>query len=346
MAGASEALDAGTSPPRIAAPFLADHANIRAAVEDAIDAGDAASATALALGLRPLWFAGMMRQESQELVDRLLRSFSVAADDEVALLRAVSWVEGFSPVRSEWTRRLAARAAELGDHDALATATSNLFARAINARDRQEMSRIRQTLLTLLTPEASPKSQGWTHYFLALDAYVDGRFDAAYDHAAQSATRAREIGHEYMFATAMTTRLLAESARDRAIAQPALAEVLALVRDVSVQPLAAFALWFVARYAAAVAPDGAAQWLAHAERIVVAIDSELWPESILRDECLAILGIAERGALLDGTPSLDPAAALTQATAWLATRDLTERAARNQLGELTFTGDPACGPSS
>jgi hypothetical protein len=67
-------------------------------------------------------------------------------------------------------------------------------------------------------------------------------------------------------AAAAATRLLAESARDRAIAQPALAEVLELVRDVSVQPLAAFALWFVARYAVAVAPDTAAQWLAHAEK--------------------------------------------------------------------------------
>jgi hypothetical protein len=114
--------------------------------------------------------------------------------------------------------------------------------------------------------------------------------------------------------------------------------VLELVRDISVQPLAAFALWFVARNAAAIAPDTAAQWLAHAERIVVAIDSELWPESILRDECLALLGIAERGALLDGVPLLDHATALAQAGAWLATRDPAERAPRDPVGELTFAG--------
>ena len=199
---------------------------------------------------------------------------------------------------SAWTRRLAARAAELGDQEALATATGNLFGRAINARDRDEMRRLRPMLLAVITPEASAKALGWTHYFLALDAYVDGRFDEACEHAALSAASAAELGHEYMLATAVATRLLAESARDRAIAQAALAEVLELVRHVSVQPLAAFALWFVARYAAAVAPDSAAQWLAHAERIVVAIDSELWPESILRDECLAVLSIAERGTLL------------------------------------------------
>jgi predicted ATPase len=339
VASASEALDAGTSPPKIAAPFLADHANIRAALVDAIEAGDELSATGLALGLRPLWFAGMHRQESQELVDRVLARFSIPAAQEIALLQAVSWVEGFSPVRSEWTRRLAARAAELGDHDALATATANLFARAINARDREEMARIRPTLVGLLTPAASPKSQGWTHYFLALDAYVDGRFDAAYEHAEQSAARAREVGHEYMFATAMATRLLAQSARERAIVQPGLAEVLELVRQVSVQPLAVFALWFVARYAAAVAPETAAQWLVHAERVVTAIDSDMWPECILRDECLAVLSIPEPSALLDGAPSLDHATALAQAEAWLATRDASERASRELIGELTFAGD-------
>ncbi|MFZ0377157.1 MAG: hypothetical protein WAL38_04955, partial [Solirubrobacteraceae bacterium] len=78
-----------------------------------------------------------------------------------------------------------------------------------------------------------------------------------------------------------------------------------MVARTSVQPLTAFALWLVACYAAAVAPDSAAQWLVHAERIVVAVDSELWPESVLRDECLALLGIADRGALLDQAAPLD-----------------------------------------
>ncbi len=336
---ASEALDAGTSPGEAAAPLLADHANVRAALENAIDAGDEESATALALGLRAVWFAGMLRQESQELVGRLLERFPIAAEQEMALLRAVSFVEGFSPVVSEWTRRMAARAAELGDTEALATATGNLFGRAINARDRDEMRRLRPMLQAVLAPEASAKSLGWTHYFLALDAYVDGRFEEAHEHATLSAASATELGHAYMFATATATRLLAESARDGAIPQPALAEVIELVRHVSVQPLAAFALWFVARYAAAVAPDGAAQWLAHAERIMVSIDSELWPESILRDECLAVLSIAERGALLEGVAALDHAAALAEAAAWLATRDPSEHASRDPVGQLTFVGE-------
>ena len=142
-----------------------------------------------------------------------------------------------------------------------------------------------------------------------------------------------------MFAIAAATRLLAECARDRAIPQAALAEVVELVRGVSVQPLAAFVLWFVARYAAAVNPDGAAQWLAHAERIMVSIDSELWPESILRDECLAVLSVAERGALLEGVAALDHATALAEAAAWLATRDPSENAPRVPVGQLTFTAE-------
>jgi hypothetical protein len=337
VAPASRALDAGTSPGATAAGIVEDHANIRAALENAIEAGDQPAATTLALGLRSLWFAGMLRQESQELVDRLLTRFSISPEDEIALLRAVSFVEGFSPSLSAWTRRLVDRAAELGHREALATALGNLFGRAMNARDRDEMRRMRPMLLALLTPDASPESLGWTHYFLAVDAYIDGRFDDACQHAIQSASSAHELGHQYMFAIAVSTRLLAESARDGAIAQAALSEVLGLVRHVSVQPLAVFALWFVARYAAAVAPETAAQWLAHAERIVVAIDSELWPESILRDECLVLLGIAERGALLDAVPPLGHAAALAEAAAWLATRDPAESAARDPVGELTFT---------
>ncbi|MGN6870178.1 MAG: BTAD domain-containing putative transcriptional regulator [Solirubrobacteraceae bacterium] len=335
-ARASKALDAGTSPGESAAPLRADHANVRAALDSALDAGDESSVIALALGLRAVWFAGMLRQEAQELVARTLERFPIPPESEIALLRAVSFVEGFTPGASAWTRRLVARAAERGDHEARATATGNHFGRALNARDHDDMRRLRPMLLAVLTPEASAAALGWTHYFLALDAYVDGRFQAAAEHAAQSVDRATELGHEYMFATAAATRLLAESARDRAIAQPALAEVLELVLDVSVQPLAAFALWFVARYAAAVAPDTAAQWLAHAETIVVTIDSELWPESILRDECLALLSVTERGALLDGVPSLDYATALAQAAAWLATRDPSERAIRDPIGALTF----------
>ena len=58
-------------------------------------------------------------------------------------------------------------------------ATGNLFGQALNARDREEMRRLRPALLALITPEASARVARLDHYFLALDAYVDGRFESA-----------------------------------------------------------------------------------------------------------------------------------------------------------------------
>jgi hypothetical protein len=282
----------------------------------------------LALGLRPLWLAGMLRQESQELANRLLDQFSIPGAKEVALLRAVAFLD-YSPSAKAWHRRLAARAAEIGDQEALAMATGNLFGQALNARDRDEMSRLRPELIALITPETSDRALGWIHYFLALDAYVDGRLESACEHASLSAEKAEAVGHEFMLASAAATRVLAESARDGVIAHAALTEAVELMRRPSVQPLAAFALWLVARYAAGVAPETAGRWLAHAERIIAALDSGLWPESVLRDETAAVLGVTDLTSLLDSTPPLDHAVALAEAAAWLATRDPTETAPRD-----------------
>jgi predicted ATPase/DNA-binding SARP family transcriptional activator len=321
------AFDEGGAPGELAVTLVADHANLREAAEDAIDAGDEEAAVALALGLRPLWLAGMLRQEAQELADRLLDRFEIPGDREVALVRAVAYLD-YSPTAKIWNRRLAAVAARIGDHEALAVATGNLFGQALNARDTQEMRQLRPGLLALLTPEASPRSRGWTNYFLALDAYVDGMLDTACEHATLSVGLSREIGHEVMLASAVGTLLLSQSARDGVITQPALAEAIELMRPPSVQPLAAFALWLVARYAAAVAPETAGRWLAHADRIVSGIDSQLWPERVLREETLVVLGITDLGPLLDATPPLDHVTAHAEAIAWVAGRSTAETAAR------------------
>jgi predicted ATPase len=66
VAAAAEAFEAGSAVGRLSAPLRADHANFRAAFADAVEQGDQGSATALALGLRPLWIAGNLRQESGE----------------------------------------------------------------------------------------------------------------------------------------------------------------------------------------------------------------------------------------------------------------------------------------
>jgi predicted ATPase/DNA-binding SARP family transcriptional activator len=321
------AFDGGEAPGALVEPLLADHTNIREAAEDAIAAGDQESALALALGSRPMWLTGMLRQEAQELAERLLDRFEIPGDREVALVRAVAYLD-YTPTAKTWHRRLASVAARIGDHEALAMATGNLFGQACNAADVDGMRQLRPDLLALLTPEASARARGWTHYFLALGAYVDGMLDAACEHAALSVALAKEIGHEVMLASAVGTLLLSQSARDGMITQPALAETVELMRPPGVQPLAAFALWLVARYAADVAPETAGAWLAHSDRIVAAIDSQLWPERVLRDETLAVLGLTDLGSLLESTPRLDHATAHAEAIAWVVGRSAAETATR------------------
>src|SRR5262249_7495443 len=154
----------------------------------------------------------------------------------------------YTPAAKVFHRRIMEVAAQIGDEDALVTATGNLFGGALNARDADEMQRMRPELVKLIRPDASPKALRWLHYFLARDAYVGARFAEGYEHASVSVEKAAEIGHEFMLGSAAGTRLLAESARDGAIRHAGLSEALPLMSRPSVQPLAAFALWFVARY--------------------------------------------------------------------------------------------------
>ena len=176
---------AGRAAGELSGPLRADHANLRAAFADAVDEGDQESATGVALGLRPLWIAGNLRQESGELAERLLDRFSIPGEQEMALLRIVAALE--HPA-AKWQRRFAERAAELGDQEALGVATTQLFAEAINARDREEMARLRPVLLSLIAPGTSPRVLGWVHYSLCGEAYIDGRFESAYEHAVEASS--------------------------------------------------------------------------------------------------------------------------------------------------------------
>jgi predicted ATPase/DNA-binding SARP family transcriptional activator len=325
----------GGLPTELAAPLLADHANLRAALLDAIDADDRDSALSLALGLRPVWLAGMLRQESQELIEAMLTRLKVPAEQEVALLRVTSFLD-YGPTGRTWGRRLADRAAAIGDIETVASAVCNLFGNALNARDRDEMSRLRPELLTLLTQTKAPRALGWAHYSLALDAYVGSQFGAACDYATLCMGNADELEHDYMRAIAIATRLLAQSARDASIRQPDLARALQVMRPPGHPPLAVFGLWLTARYAAGVEPAAAGRWLTYAERILAALDSELWPESVLRDETLAALGSPDLESLSRACAPLDHASALAEAAAWVGERDPGESAPRDAAGTFTF----------
>lgn len=330
VVSASQAFDAGGAPGEIARALLVDHANLLAAFDDAVAADDETAAVSLALGLRPLWLAGMLRQESQDVVDNLLARYSVSGTDEVALLRAVAFLD-YGPSANTRHRQLVDRAREIGDLEVVATATGNIFGRALNTRDREEMRRLRPELVALITPDTSTRARGWIHYYLALDAYVNGELDSACSHADLSVIAAVEIGHEFMHAGSIGARLLSESARDGRIEHGALTEAVEVMRRPSVQPLSAFALWLLARFAVLSHPDVATQWLVHAERIVTQLDAELWPESELREETMAILGVSDLESLSADIRPRHDSLVLEEAAQWLAERDGQEAVPRVRL---------------
>jgi hypothetical protein len=309
----------------ISAPLRADHANVRAAFADAIEQGDQDSAVALALGLLPLWIAGNLRQESSEFAERLLGRFTIRVPEEMVLLRIVAAVE---PAGGPWQRRFADRAAEVGDRQSLGVATTQLFADAITAGDREEMLRLRPVLLSLIAEDTSPRVLGWVHYSLYGEAYMDGRFQEAYEYACASVEQATEIGHSYMLVCALEARLLARSAVEGRITQPDLAEVFELGRRHGVHSVAVAAVWFVARYAAAVDPECARRWLTLAERISTEFDAGPSLEEVLRAETMEVLGITDLAPLLSSAPHFDPATALDEVAAWVASRSPAEVAPR------------------
>jgi predicted ATPase/DNA-binding SARP family transcriptional activator len=322
---AAAAWDVGST--TVGIPMLPDHANMRAALEDAITAGDQGSAVELALGMRGIWHAGQLRQESQELVEQLLARFEILDGADVRLMIAVGVLD-YSPRGSAWYRRAAKRAAEIGDSEQLARITTNMFSRAVNARDQAELDRLRPQLRGLISRGITPKAVGWIHYQLAIEACADGRYDESCEHADRSIERAVGAGVDYMLAAAVTTRLLSQSARDGTISHAALAEALELARKPVVPLLSVVNLWLVARYAAAVDREAAVWWLVHAERVFATLDAELWPETMLRDEAMAELGLDDLEPLMADVPPLDHIAALDVAAAWLAGRDPAEVAPR------------------
>jgi predicted ATPase/DNA-binding SARP family transcriptional activator len=329
-APAGAAFDAGTAVGELSVPLRADHANLRAAFAGAVDEGDQESATGLALGLRPLWIAGNLRREAGELADRLLDRFSIPGAQELALLRIVAALE--HPV-GKWQRRFADRAAELGDKEALGVATAQLFAEAINERDHDEIQRLRPVLLALIAPGTSLRVLGWVHYSLWGEAYINGRFEEACEHAASSVGLAAEIGHNYMLVCALEARLLAGSSVAEKITQPELAEVVEIARRHGVHSVAVAALWFVARYACEVDRDSSGRWLALAERIHTELDTAHSLEEVLREETMAVLGITDLGPLVSDAPAFDPATALDEAAAWVASRSPTEVVPRKRLAQ-------------
>jgi hypothetical protein len=134
-----------------------------------------------------------------------------------------------------------------------------------------------------------------------------------------------------MLVCALEAQLLARSAADGAITQPELAEVVELACAHGVHSVAVAALWFVARYAAAVDPEAARRWLALSERISTEFDAGPSLEEVLREETMTVLGITDIGSLIAAGPPFDPATALDDVAAWVASRDPAEVAKRDPV---------------
>jgi predicted ATPase/DNA-binding SARP family transcriptional activator len=340
---AAKAFDEGVAPGELAAPLLADAANLRIALDRVIAAGDRDSAVVFGLGMRPLWLVGMLRQEAQDAIDRVLALGGVAAADELGMLQAGSFLDGFRAGATVWSQRLADRAQALGDWKSQATALYNLFALATASRDREEMARLRPAIETLLEPGGGQPPSAWSFYTLALDAYVSGNFAKARDYGERGFEHA--LGHDYAEATLSSCLLLAASAADEVIEQQRLLEALRLIERSQVQPLMVFGLWFAARYAAGVDDLGAAAgMLARAEAIRAALSLDLWPEEVLRDETLAVLregGVDWSGGLAEAVAvpeALAAPEALAEAISWVSSRPTDEVAVREGAARFVLEG--------
>ena len=331
VAPVSAAFDDGTAVGELSIPLRADHANLRAAFADAVSEVDEETATGVALGLRAMWLAGNLRQESAELTEQLLDRFTVPAPRELALLRVASSLEY---PEAEWQRRFADRAAELGDSESLGIATVQLFSAALNNHDREEIRRLHPILESLITPGTSPHLLGWVHYALCGEDYMDRQFQKSYDHAQAAVELATRLGQQYMLVCALQSRLLARSAIDGKFAQPDLAELVDLARHHGVHSVAVAALWFVARYAAGVQPEAAAHWLALAHQLETELDTGTSLVEDLRAETMEILGITDVGPLLAAVPAFDPFTALDEAAAWVASRSPDEVAPRETVAQV------------
>jgi predicted ATPase/DNA-binding SARP family transcriptional activator len=333
---ASRAFDEGVAPGELAASLLADAANLRIALDRVIAAGDRDSAVAFGLGMRPLWLVGMLRQEAQDAIDRVLALGGVAPADELRMLRAGSFLDGFRAGANVWSQRLADRAQELGDFESQATALNNLFTLAVGSRDREEMARLRPLIETLLEPGGGQQPSGWSFYSLALDAYVAGDFAKARDYGERGFEHV--LGHDYAEATLSSCLLLAASAVDEVIEQERLLDALTRIERSQVQPLMVFGLWFAARYAAGVDDlDAAAGMLARAEAIRAALSLDLWPEQVLRDETLAVLSRAGADQPDEVEATVSAPVALADAISWVAGRPAGEVAVR--AGAERFLSD-------
>jgi hypothetical protein len=325
-------LDDGDPLGPLAVGLRPEHANLRAAFEDAVQDADGPLALTLVRGMRSLWYAGWLRAEAQEAIDRVLQRFDIDPQTELVLLRAGSfldYVDADAVIQGSFTPRLAERAEELGDLPALSVAVCNLASLAANIQDRGAVADLKPRLLALSEADIPARHLSFVYYNLAMACYLEDDVDGALTHIGEAVRQAASVDHGYALGSAVALQVMMSSIRDGEMRRSDLADALATIGRAAVRPLAIVALWLVARYAAEVDRDAAVRWMLAAEQLFVRLDIQIWPEDDLRAQTLAVLGL-DALKVDPRAPEPDFIATLAAAAEWLSERDPTEVAV--QLG--------------
>jgi hypothetical protein len=307
-------------PGRVAREMGPDHADIRAAIADAIAAGDDRTAVSLARALQPIWMTSFL-EESGGIVDAVLGAFTVPAADELHLLKMAGFANSYRPRNSYWTLRRVRRAGELGHVGPRVAGLSNLITQALSRRDIDDARALRDELLPLLdnsqltvrTRAAGMCAAGWC-------AYSEGSFDTAVDFGERSVAAAASDGHPHMLTMARQMLVQARSARNGTIALGALTEIVEGARTVAIADLCVATFLIVARYSVAFDQALAGELLAHADRLFATMGGDPWPELENKQATLAILGLSDVTPLLARTPARETGEILSELAQWLAAR--------------------------
>ena len=320
--------DFPAEPGSTARDMAADHADLRAAVNRAVVAGDAATAVTLTRALQPIWMTGQL-EEAGAIVDDVLRAFEVSPEDELHLLKMASFANAYRPSNEYWSRRRITRARELGYVSPQVAALANLIAQTLSRRDVAAALELRNELLPVVDhPDVRLGTRSAALEMLARCAFVEGDLDAACDLAQRAVAAAEANGHPHMLTLTRTERLQVRSAHEGTISRAELAEVVDGALQLQIADCAITALWNGARYVVVFDRALAGALLAHAERLLLVVGGDQWPASQLKEETLELLGLMDASSLLDQTPVRELADVLTELSAWLAARNPDERAVR------------------
>jgi predicted ATPase/DNA-binding SARP family transcriptional activator len=318
-----------TEPGAVAREMAPDHADLRAAIENAVVARDAVAAVTLTRALQPIWMTAQL-EESGTIVDRVLGAFPIPADDEMYLLRMASFANSYRSSNTYWSQRRIARAAELGQVGPQVAGLGNLIAQAFARRDFDEALRLRDQLQPLIdSPQLRRRTRASGLWMLAGCAYAEDDLDAACRLADEAVSDAASDGHPHMLTIARTLRVEVLSARERAIELHDLSEIVDGALTLQIADVSAATLVCGARYVVNFDRTFAGELLGEAEQLkAAALGGDMWPESQLRDETLQLLGLADSATLLEQRPAADGTAILLRLKAWLCDRDPSERAPR------------------